>query len=60
MFSPYCTHCQSRVLLGPRRIIAMESDDSGHQVTLRCLCGQVVRAAIHTDIREQRELRGAA
>jgi hypothetical protein len=60
MFSPYCTHCRSRVLLGPRRIIGLSSSDAGHRVELRCFCGHVVRTDIGTAAHEHRELRGAA
>ena len=60
MFSPYCSHCRTRVLLGPRRIIGMASSDAGHRVELRCFCGHVVRADVDSGACDQRELRGAA
>jgi hypothetical protein len=60
MFPSYCTNCRSKVLLGPRRIVAMESSDACHQVALRCFCGHIVRAAVQANVRDQRELRGAA
>jgi RNase P subunit RPR2 len=60
MFSPYCANCRSRVLLGPRRIIGMESGEAGHRIELRCFCGHVVRTDVDAGVRERRELRGAA
>lgn len=44
MFAPYCPTCSSRVLLGPRRIVAADMSVKPFQVTLRCFCGTVVPA----------------
>ncbi len=43
MFAPYCETCQSRILLGPRRIVHLFSaSTSGVGVTLECFCGTLV------------------
>lgn len=44
MFAPYCHTCQSRVLLGTRRIVWFAHDraDTPPVVWLRCFCGTVV------------------
>jgi hypothetical protein len=45
MFAPYCAHCGSRVLLGPRRIVRLCSSESGPiGAVLRCFCGAEVDA----------------
>jgi hypothetical protein len=43
MFAPYCATCQSRQLLGPRRIVTTAWEQGG-PIKLRCHCGTVVSA----------------
>lgn len=43
MFAPYCSTCQTAVLLGPRRIVRFESTAGHVRILLRCHCGKVVR-----------------
>lgn len=42
MFAPWCPTCSSRMLLGPRRILAIEPHPTGTQVVLRCFCEAVL------------------
>lgn len=45
MFAPYCHTCQSRILLGPRRIVHFFSPGAGVvHVTLECFCGTVLES----------------
>lgn len=45
MFAPYCATCDSRVLLGTRRIVRFASAETGLvDVVLRCYCGAEVAA----------------
>lgn len=45
MFAPYCASCESRVLLGTRRIVRFASLETGLvDVVLRCHCGAEVAA----------------
>lgn len=45
MFAPFCAHCGSRVLLGPRRIVRLISSETGPVgVVLRCFCGTEIDA----------------
>jgi hypothetical protein len=43
MFAPHCPSCDRRVLLGTDRVEGIRRNGRGHQVTLRCRCGTVVR-----------------
>ena len=42
MFAPYCPSCESRVLLGPDRIVEFAWAGNGRVVVLRCTCGTLV------------------
>lgn len=39
MFAPWCPTCSARMLLGPRRVEAVEAGPHGPRVILRCHCG---------------------
>jgi hypothetical protein len=39
MFAPWCPTCGSRILLGVRRVEAVERGHDGPRVVLRCFCG---------------------
>lgn len=44
MFAPYCPTCRQRTLLGPRRIVSADLQESGDfRVLLRCFCDTIVR-----------------
>ena len=43
MFAPHGPSCDRRVLLGTDRVEGIRRNGRGHQVTLRCRCGTVVR-----------------
>ena len=38
MFAPWCPTCSGPVLLGPRRVEAVEAGPTGPRVVLRCFC----------------------
>jgi hypothetical protein len=40
MFDIYCPRHQSRVLLGPRAVEALENTDDGVVIHWRCRCGE--------------------
>jgi hypothetical protein len=42
MFAPWCPTCRSRMLLGPRRVVAIEPGPAGPRAVLRCHCGTLV------------------
>lgn len=54
MFAPYCADCDSRVLLGTRRILSLSTSASGRiRVLLRCFCGATVDGdAVAPQVRE--------
>lgn len=43
MFAPYCSRCETRVLLGPSRIVHSRWH-AGGRTLLRCRCGTIVDA----------------
>lgn len=43
MFAPYCPTCQTRKLLGTRRIV-VTAWERGGPIHLRCDCGTIVAA----------------
>jgi hypothetical protein len=40
MIDAHCPHC-GRVLVGPRQIVSMRSDDAGIEVAYVCWCGRL-------------------
>lgn len=43
MFAPYCPDCRRRVLLGPRRLVHLDSRGRGRlRAILACFCGRFV------------------
>ena len=43
MFAPHCPRCETRVLLGTRRVVGAEvTPGGGRAVVLRCWCGELV------------------
>lgn len=42
MFAPWCPTCRRRMLLGSRRVEAIERTTWGPRVVLRCFCGTPV------------------
>lgn len=54
MFAPYCADCDSRVLLGTRRILSLSTSTSGRiRVLLQCFCGTTLDAdAVAPPVRE--------
>ncbi|WCO65627.1 hypothetical protein PO878_14070 [Iamia majanohamensis] len=43
MFAPHCPRCETRVLLGTRRVVGAEvTPGGGRAVLLRCWCGELV------------------
>ena len=39
MFDPYCSSCQTRVLLGFRRLRSLDNTDDGIVLRFTCFCG---------------------
>lgn len=44
MFAPYCPACGQRVLLGTRRLVAMDMTSSTAVILVRCFCGSILDA----------------
>lgn len=44
MFAPYCAACGKRVLLGTRRLVAMERTNMTAVILVRCFCGSILDA----------------
>jgi hypothetical protein len=42
MFAPWCPTCQSKMLLGPRRVVSIERGATGLRTVLRCHCGTLI------------------
>lgn len=43
MYAPHCPSCRTRVLVGPRRVVAVRRSDEGVlHVMVRCFCGAVI------------------
>ena len=44
MFAPYCSTCDTQVLLGPRRVVATSTHEGRPMILVRCHCGTVIDA----------------
>ncbi|MFI5044644.1 MAG: hypothetical protein ACHQDC_07615 [Acidimicrobiales bacterium] len=44
MFAPYCSTCETRVLLGSRRVVATSTHEGRPMILVRCHCGTVIDA----------------
>ena len=44
MFAPYCSTCDSQVLLGSRRVVATSTHEGRPMILVRCHCGTVIDA----------------